>query len=53
MFENYENGQLKFKRNFKDGKIDGLYEWYYENGQLMLKKTLKTENEMVYLNLII
>ena len=28
------NGQLKYKANYKDSKIDGLEEWYFENGQL-------------------
>ena len=37
MFENYENGQLKIKVNWKDGKEDGLLEQYYENGQLQYK----------------
>ena len=42
IFENYENGQLKYKSNFKDGKReDGLYERYYENGQLSYKTNLK------------
>jgi antitoxin component YwqK of YwqJK toxin-antitoxin module len=38
---NHDNGQLKFKANFKDGKRDGLYEEYYENGQLKIKTTHK------------
>ena len=42
MFENYENGQLKYKVNFIDGKVeDGLYEVYYENGQLRVKHNWK------------
>ena len=40
IFENY-NGQLKRKRNYKDGKRDGLYERYYENGQLQRKRNYK------------
>ncbi len=28
----YENGQLKEKETFKDGKLNGPYESYYENG---------------------
>ena len=34
----YENGQLKYKANFKDRKYDGLYEYYFENGQLEYKR---------------
>lgn len=41
IFENYENGQLQYKSNFKDGKEDGLYEFYYENGQLWYKRNYK------------
>ncbi len=38
IFENYKNGQLNYKSNFKDGKReDGLSEWYYESGQLEYK----------------
>ena len=37
----YENGQLTFKGNFKDGKPDGLSETYYENGQLWIKGNYK------------
>ena len=41
IFENYDNGQLKFKRNFKDGELDGLDEIYYRNGQLKFKNNYK------------
>ena len=37
----YKNGQLRYKRTYKDGKEDGLWEIYYENGQLSLKTTYK------------
>ena len=40
----YENGNLRVKGNFKDGKENGLWEYYYENGQLWLKITTKTED---------
>ena len=30
----YENGRLRTKENYKDGKQDGLYEEFHENGQL-------------------
>ena len=52
IFENYKNGQLKYKSNFKDGKKDGLSESYYENGQLEIKQTTRTENMMVYMKLL-
>jgi len=45
IFENYDNGQLKRKINYKDGKEDGLYEEYYENGQLQFKINYKDGTE--------
>ena len=33
--EFYDNGQLRFKENWKDGKKHGLSEEYHENGQLL------------------
>ena len=33
----YENGQLRERANFKDGKEEGFWEEYYENGQLKSK----------------
>ena len=30
----YDNGQLEYKENYKNGILDGLYEDFYENGQL-------------------
>ena len=36
--EFYENGQLKSKGNYKDGKEDGLWEYFDEDG-----KETKTE----------
>ena len=41
MFFNYENGQLQERRNYKDGKPDGLAEAYYENGKLDAKRNFK------------
>ena len=32
--EFHSNGQLQYRRNYKDGKEDGLWEWFYDNGQL-------------------
>ena len=43
--ETYDNGQLKGKRTYKDGKKDGFYEEYYENGQLGRKGTYKDGEE--------
>ena len=45
IFENYKNGQLNSKENFKDGKRDGLSEWYYENGKLQVKSNYKDGKE--------
>ena len=33
----HNNGQLKWRDNYKDGKLHGLYEYYYENGQLKIR----------------
>ena len=41
----HENGQLKEKGNFKDGRKEGLWENYYENGQLTIKGNYKDEKE--------
>jgi len=30
----FENGELQYRRNFKDGKQDGLFEDFNENGNL-------------------
>lgn len=37
----YDNGQLRNKRIYKDGKYDGSLKSYYENGQLREKGTYK------------
>jgi len=37
----YENGQLKVKSNYKDGKYDGEFLRYYESGQLSEKGNFK------------
>jgi len=37
----YENGQLKVKSNYKDGKYDGEFLRYYEDGQLNIKSNFK------------
>ena len=33
--EYYFNGQLAQKGNYKDGKRDGLWKWYYENENVL------------------
>jgi len=40
----YENGQLKLRENFNDGKRNGLSLEYYENGQLWGKAFWKDGN---------
>ena len=37
----YENGQLLWMGNLKDGKQQGLWKGYYENGQLMNRGNYK------------
>jgi antitoxin component YwqK of YwqJK toxin-antitoxin module len=37
----YEDGQLNFRKNYKDGQRDVLTEWYYENGQLEMRGNYK------------
>ncbi|MDA8669523.1 DUF1566 domain-containing protein, partial [Flavobacteriales bacterium] len=43
--KSFENGQLKFKKPYKDGKQDGVREVYYEDGQLKIKATYKDGKE--------
>ena len=33
-YDYYDNGQLSYSENYKDGELHGLSESYYENGQL-------------------
>lgn len=37
----HENGRLKNRANYKDGKKEGLNEWFWENGQLGQTGSLK------------
>ena len=37
----HENGLLKEKGNFKDGKRDGFQEIYYDNGRLWVRENHK------------
>ena len=39
----YENGQLKEKETYKDGKANGPHISYHENGQLYIKGTYKDD----------
>lgn len=34
----YDNGQLEYEKNWKDGKKDGHWKSYYENGQLVVEE---------------
>jgi antitoxin component YwqK of YwqJK toxin-antitoxin module len=45
----YENGQLKWRTNFKDGKLDGLWEWFDNDGNLRSTDTWKN-GELVETN---
>ena len=38
----YSNGKRKLKVNFKNGRAEGLSEYYYENGNIKMKGELKT-----------
>ena len=37
----YENEQIKYLFQFKDGKLDGLYFEWYKNGQKWMEKNYK------------
>ena len=36
-----DNGQLRIRNNFKDGKRDGLWEWFHRNDQLWVRGNYK------------
>jgi len=38
---NYENGQLQYESNYKDGKKDGLMKRWYKNGSVHYEKNYK------------
>jgi len=40
LLKNYEDGQLKVKKSYVDGKLDGIMLLYYEDGQLELKASI-------------
>jgi antitoxin component YwqK of YwqJK toxin-antitoxin module len=41
----FENGQLQYEYNFKDGKEDGVGKTWYENGQLEFECNFKEGNK--------
>jgi antitoxin component YwqK of YwqJK toxin-antitoxin module len=41
LVEYHDNGQLRVRATFKDGKENGLYEGYYKNGLLHFRTTHK------------
>ncbi|WGH76434.1 DUF3352 domain-containing protein [Tenacibaculum tangerinum] len=43
--EYYENGQLKFEVDLKDGLKEGSYKSYYENGNLKIKGYFKNDTQ--------
>ncbi|MCD8211268.1 MAG: hypothetical protein LUC37_06995 [Prevotella sp.] len=49
--EYYENGQIKARSNYKDGKAEGLLELWYPNGQPQercnYKDGKKDENSLI------
>ena len=45
VMEYYENGQLKIRENFKDGKEEGLSEYFHENGELEFRGNVKEGKE--------
>jgi antitoxin component YwqK of YwqJK toxin-antitoxin module len=41
----YENGQLCYKGNYKNGEPEGAHVYYHENGQLVYKGNKKNGKE--------
>ena len=39
--EYHKNGQLRFKKNFKNGKLEGITKHYYESGKLHFEENYK------------
>jgi antitoxin component YwqK of YwqJK toxin-antitoxin module len=39
----HDNGQLKSKENYKDGKLNGALKTYYENGQLQSERNYQDD----------
>jgi antitoxin component YwqK of YwqJK toxin-antitoxin module len=42
----YDNGQLSIRTNYKDNKINGLYEGWYQNGQLECRRNYTEEGKL-------
>ena len=40
-FDVFENGQIKYEENYKDGKREGIYKEWYENGELYYEGNYK------------
>ena len=39
--EFYDNDQLRIKRNYNNGKLQGPFEMFYVNGQIKIRSTYK------------
>ena len=39
----YQNEQKRYERNYKDGKLDGLYAGWYEEGQKWYEQNYKDD----------
>jgi hypothetical protein len=37
----WENGNIEYRVNYKDDKLDGLCKWFYSNGNIWYKKNYK------------
>ena len=44
--EYYDNQNIKYEGNYKDGKLDGLWKSYYENGQLKNERNYNDGKKM-------
>ena len=42
----YENGQLTYRRTYKEGKLDGLWEIFHENGQVSFTGYYENDKEV-------
>jgi antitoxin component YwqK of YwqJK toxin-antitoxin module len=39
----YDNGDLRYVRNYKDGKAEGLWEYYVSGGRLWFRSNYKND----------
>ena len=39
--ELHDNGQIRIKRNYNNGKLHGSFEVFYVNGQIKIRSTYK------------